>query len=123
MADTASGTPAPEPNLLTPDNAVLLLVDHQPQMFFRVGSGDREDIINATVALAKAAKTFRLPTVLTTVAAGTFSGPLLPEVADLFSGQEVIDRTTMNPGKTSGPWTPSEAPTGRRSSVPACGLR
>lgn len=97
MADTASGTPAPEPNLLTPDNAVLLLVDHQPQMFFRVGSGDREDIINATVALAKAAKTFRLPTVLTTVAAGTFSGPLLPEVADLFSGQAVIDRTTMNP--------------------------
>lgn len=97
MARTTGATAAPSPDLLTPDNAVLLLVDHQPQMFFGVASGDRSEIINATVGLAKAAKIFNLPTVLTTVAAGTFSGPLLPDVANVFPDHEIIDRTTMNP--------------------------
>ncbi|MGW9031765.1 hydrolase [Streptomyces sp. NPDC055722] len=87
---------APSPDLLTPDNAVMLFVDHQPQMFFGTGSGDRTAIINATVGLAKAAKAFDVPVVLTTVAAESFSGPLLPQLAEVFPGQEIIDRTTMN---------------------------
>jgi nicotinamidase-related amidase len=87
---------APSPDLLTPDNAVMLFVDHQPQMFFGVGSGDRTGIINATVGLGKAAKIFNVPTVLTTVAAESFSGPILPQLAEVFPGKEVIDRTTMN---------------------------
>ncbi|MEV1175788.1 hypothetical protein [Nonomuraea sp. NPDC049784] len=40
--------PVPSPDLLTPDNAVMLFVDHQPQMVFGVGSGDRAGIINST---------------------------------------------------------------------------
>jgi nicotinamidase-related amidase len=87
---------APSPDLLTPENSVFLFVDHQPQMFFGTGSGDRTAVINATVGLAKAAKAFNVPTVLTTVAAESFSGPLLPQLADVFPGQEIIDRTTMN---------------------------
>lgn len=69
---------APSEDLITPDNSVFLFVDHQPQMFFGVGSDDRQSIINATVGLAKAAKAFHVPTVLTTVAAESFSGHLLP---------------------------------------------
>lgn len=92
--DTA--TPTPSDDLLTPDNAVFLFIDHQPQMFFGVGSGDRSSIINATVGLAKAAKVFDVPTVLTTVAADTFSGQLLPPLAEVFPGADIIDRTTMN---------------------------
>ncbi|MDQ1006712.1 nicotinamidase-related amidase [Streptomyces sp. V4I23] len=87
---------APSPDLLTPDNAVMLFVDHQPQMFFGTGSGDRGAIINNTVGLAKAAKLFDVPTVITTVAADSFSGPALPQLVDVFPDHKLIDRTSMN---------------------------
>ncbi|MFJ5933525.1 hydrolase [Streptomyces sp. NPDC093071] len=96
MFDITQVQAAPSADLITPDNAVMLFVDHQPQMFFGTGSGDRAAIVNATVGLAKAARAFGVPTVLTTVAAESFSGPLLPQLAEVFPGQEVIDRTTMN---------------------------
>ncbi|KUN41368.1 hydrolase [Streptomyces olivochromogenes] len=96
MFNIANVKAAPSPDLLTPDNSVMLFVDHQPQMFFGTGSGDRGAIINATVGLAKAAKAFNVPAVLTTVAAESFSGPLLPQLAEVFPGQEIVDRTTMN---------------------------
>ncbi|KJS54491.1 chloroperoxidase [Streptomyces rubellomurinus subsp. indigoferus] len=96
MVDFANVHAAPSPDLLTPDNAMMLFVDHQPQMFFGTGSGDRTAIINATVGLAKAAKIFDVPTVLSTVAAESFSGPLLPQLRAVFPDQEVIDRTSMN---------------------------
>jgi nicotinamidase-related amidase len=92
--DTVQAVPSAA--LLTPDNSVFLFVDHQPQMFFGVASADRTSIINATVGLAKAAKAFNVPTVLTTVAAKTFSGNLLPQLAAVYPDAQVIDRTTMN---------------------------
>jgi nicotinamidase-related amidase len=96
MTDITEVTAAPGPDLLTPDNCAVLFVDHQPQMFFGTGSGDRTAIINATVGLAKAARTFDVPVVLSTVAAESFSGPILPQLADVFPEQKIIDRTTMN---------------------------
>lgn len=83
-------------DLLTPDNCALALIDHQPQMFFGVQSMDRETIINNVVGLAKTAKTFKVPTILTTVAAKTFSGPLIPQLQAVFPDQKPIDRTSMN---------------------------
>lgn len=74
----------------------MLFVDHQPQMFFGTGSGDRTAIINATVGLARAARTFDVPVVLSTVAAESFSGPLLPQLADVFPERKPVDRTSMN---------------------------
>lgn len=82
--------------LLTPNNCILALIDHQPQMFFGVESADRETIMNNVVGLAKAAKIFKVPTILTTVAAKTFSGPLIPQLQAVFPDQKPIDRTTMN---------------------------
>ncbi|GIH73929.1 hydrolase [Planobispora longispora] len=87
---------APSPDLLTPGNAMMLFVDHQPQMFFGAASADRAGVINATVGLAKAALVFDVPVVLSTVAAESFSGPILPQLAELFPKHEVVDRTTMN---------------------------
>lgn len=94
--DPAQTTATPAEALLTPDNCVFLFIDHQPQMFFGVGSGDRSSIINSTVGLAKAAKAFDVPVVLTTVAAESFSGHLLPPLADVFPGHDILDRTSMN---------------------------
>lgn len=84
-------------DLLTADNSAIILVDHQPQMlFFGVQSADRQTIINNTVGLAKTAKVFNAPIILTTVAAETFSGPIHPHIQELFPNHKPIDRTTMN---------------------------
>ncbi|MFJ3671069.1 hydrolase [Streptomyces sp. NPDC090106] len=97
MFDIANVHAAPSANLLTPDNSLMLFVDHQPQMFFGAGNGDRTAVINATVGLAKAATVFDIPVVLTTVAAESFSGPMMPQLVEVFPDQRILDRTTMNP--------------------------
>jgi nicotinamidase-related amidase len=96
LATTRSMAQQPSPKLLTPTNHVLLLVDHQPQMAFATRSIDIVELRNNVTGLAKAAKTFRVPTILTTVAEKTFSGPLFPEIQAVFPNQKPIDRTTMN---------------------------
>lgn len=86
----------PSPQLLTPKNHTLILIDHQPQMAFATRSIDIAELRNNTVGLAKSAKVFNVPTILTTVAAQSFSGPLFPELQAVFPNQRPIDRTTMN---------------------------
>jgi nicotinamidase-related amidase len=83
--------------LLTPDDCVLVLVDYEAQMFFGVQSHDRQTIINNTVGLAKAARVFGVPTVVTTVYEKWFSGPMPAALAALYDTGDVIDRSTMNP--------------------------
>ncbi|MDQ0061616.1 hydrolase [Paenibacillus harenae] len=83
-------------DLLTAENSAVILVDHQPQMLFGVQSADRQTIISNTVALAKTAKVFNAPIILTTVAAESFSGPIHPHIQDVFPDQKPIDRTNMN---------------------------
>ncbi|MGM4989723.1 hydrolase [Tardiphaga sp. 841_E9_N1_2] len=82
--------------MLTSQNSAIALIDFQPAMFQGVQSHDRLVTLNNVQILAKAAKLFKIPTVLTTVAAESFSGPFIPEVVSLFPGQEIIDRTSMN---------------------------
>jgi nicotinamidase-related amidase len=83
-------------DFLTPQNCTLTLIDYQPAMFFGVQSHDRMLIMHNTVILAKAAKLFKIPTVLSTVAQDTFSGPLVSEITSIFPNQKIIDRTSMN---------------------------
>lgn len=83
-------------DLLSPDNSVLILIDHEPQMVFGVGSMDRQLLINNVEALAKTAKAFSVPTVLTTVEAKAFSGEILPQIKNVFPDITPIDRKTMN---------------------------
>ena len=87
---------APSPRLLTPSNHTLILIDHQPQMAFATKSIDIAELRNNVTGLAKAATVFKVPTILTTVAAKSFSGPIFPELQAVFPDQKPIDRTTMN---------------------------
>jgi nicotinamidase-related amidase len=82
--------------LLSPQNSVVILIDHQPQMAFATRSIDTGSLVNNVTGLAKAAKVFAVPTVLTTVAAKSFSGPIFPSIQAVFPEQDPIDRTTMN---------------------------
>lgn len=84
-------------DLLTPDDCALILIDFQPAMFQGVQSHDRKVIVDNVQVLAQAAKVFGVPTILTTVARDSFSGPFMPEITEsVFPGQPVIDRTSIN---------------------------
>jgi len=82
--------------MLSPENHAIALVDYQPAMYQGVQSHDRLVTFNNVQVLAKAAKLFGVPTIVTAVAQDTFSGPFMPEVSSLFPGHTVIDRTSMN---------------------------
>ena len=89
--------PDTDDGLLTKDNSALVFIDHQPQMSFGVGSGiDRQLLVNNVLMLAKGAKEFGVPTILTTVETESFSGPMWPQLLDVFPEQEPIERTGMN---------------------------
>jgi nicotinamidase-related amidase len=81
--------------LLTPDNCVLILIDHQPFQFAGLRSHDTQTIINNVVGLAKSAKIFGVPTLLTTVVENR-GGYLLKQLQDVFPEQKPIDRTFIN---------------------------
>jgi len=96
MSATIGQTKRSEKGLLTPDNCVVALIDHQPQMMFGVAGFDRQSIINNTVALAKATRIFDVPVVLTTVETKSFSGNMWPQLKAVFPGREPIERSSMN---------------------------
>jgi nicotinamidase-related amidase len=85
-----------EKGLLTPDNCVVAIIDLQPQMLFGVSSFDRQSIINNNLVLAKAAKVFGVPVVLSTVETKSFSGNIWPQIQAVFPQQEPIERSSMN---------------------------
>lgn len=82
--------------MLSRQNAALVLIDFQPAMYQGVQSHDRLGVQHNSVILAKTAKLFGLPTVLSTVAAQSFSGPMAVEITDVFPGHPLIDRTSIN---------------------------
>ncbi|WP_246793075.1 hydrolase [Burkholderia perseverans] len=82
--------------VLTPQNSQLIIIDQQPQMAFGVQSIDRQTLKNNVVALAKAARVFEVPTIVTSVESESFSGYTYPEVLDVFPGQKVLERSSMN---------------------------
>jgi nicotinamidase-related amidase len=83
-------------SLLTPENSTVIFIDHQPQMTFGVTNIDRQTLVNNTVGLAKAAKVFNVPTILTTVETKSFSGFMWPQLLEIFPDQTLIERTSMN---------------------------
>ncbi|WP_028747609.1 hydrolase [Rhizobium mesoamericanum] len=82
--------------LLNPNEAVLLMVDQQAGLAFGVGSTDRQLLISNTVALAKTAKTFQIPVVVSTSASKVYSGPLMPTLRNVLGDVQSIERRNMN---------------------------
>lgn len=81
--------------LLRPEDSVLVLIDHQPYQFANLHSHEPTMIVNNVIALAKAAKVFDVPTILTTVLEGR-GGYLIKGLQDVFPEQKPIDRTFIN---------------------------
>ena len=83
-------------DFISPTGAAMVLIDFQPAMYQGVESHDRLSVMHNVQVLAKAAKLFKIPTLLSTVAKDSFSGPFMPEVTELFPEIEIIDRTSIN---------------------------
>lgn len=82
--------------LITADNTAVVFIDHQPQMLFGVANIDRQQLINNVVMLAKGAREFGVPSILTAVETESFSGYIWPQLMDVFPGQQPIERSSMN---------------------------
>src|SRR5256886_13936930 len=81
--------------LLTPEESVLILIDHQPFQFANLHSHEPTMVVNNVIALAKTAKVFNVPTILTTVLRDR-GGKLIKGLQDVFPDQKPIDRTFIN---------------------------
>jgi nicotinamidase-related amidase len=86
-----------EDHLLTPRNAALLIIDFQPVQVSSIASMDRRMLVANIFAVARTAKLFGLPVVLSTVNVETgINKPTIPEVQGVFPELKAIDRTTIN---------------------------
>src|SRR3989440_12869303 len=81
--------------LLTPKDSVLLLIDHHPFQFANLHSHEPTMVVNNVIGLAKAAKLFGVPTILTTVLEER-GGLLIKGLQDVFPEQKPINRTWIN---------------------------
>jgi nicotinamidase-related amidase len=91
-----NATPTPGSKLLSPKDHALILIDFQSQMAFATKSIDAILLRTNAALISLAAAGFKVPTILTTVAEKSFSGPMFGEITEAFRGQKMIDRTSMN---------------------------
>ena len=95
----SDATPIRDPgndSLLTPQNAVLALIDYQPEQYAGVGSVGHEELLAHVTMLGRVATTFGLPVVLSTVYVKHGMSGTNPELLEALPGVPEIDRTTMN---------------------------
>jgi nicotinamidase-related amidase len=84
-------------DLLTPQNAAVLFIDYQPPQINTIASMDRSTLINNVVTLAKIAKGYDLPIILTTVNVNNgVNADTIPQLRSVLSGVKSYDRTTIN---------------------------
>jgi nicotinamidase-related amidase len=100
--------------LYTPADSAVVFIDHQPQMTFGVSNIDRATLINNVTLLARVAKEFKVPVILSSVETESFSGYIWPQLLDVFPGQDVVERTSMNAWDDAGFRKAVEA-TGKRN--------
>jgi nicotinamidase-related amidase len=88
----------PSPDLLSPVNHTLVLIDFEGQMAFATKSISANELRINTAVIAGASKIFNVPTIVTTVAEESFSGPVFPEIEEFYpqATSGYIDRTSMN---------------------------
>lgn len=90
-------------HLLTPQNAALLIIDYQPTQVSSIASRDKRALIANVVALARTAKLYGLPVVLSTVNVKTnINKPTIHQITDVLPGVEAIDRTSINAWEDEG---------------------
>ena len=84
-------------HLLTPKNAAFILIDYQPPQVNSIASMDRQLLVNNIVGAAKAAITYDLPIIHSTVNVKTgLNKPPIPQVRKVLDKFPTYDRTSIN---------------------------
>jgi nicotinamidase-related amidase len=83
-------------HLLTPQNSALVVIDYQPSQVQTVASIDHQVLIDNIVSVARLAKTFKLPVVLSTIQVAHGQQPTIPELKAVLDDNKEIDRTEIN---------------------------
>lgn len=83
--------------MLTPQNAALVIIDFQPVQVTSIASMERRELVANITAVARTAKLFGLPIVLSTVNVGTGRNqPTIHQLTEVLGPIEAIDRTSIN---------------------------
>ena len=96
-------------HLLTPQNCTLVVIDYQPNQIQVVTSMDRDLLVRNIVSVARTARTYGVPIVLSTVGVANGSKPTIPELKEVLADNIEIDRTSINA------WGGRRVPPGGRS--------
>jgi nicotinamidase-related amidase len=84
-------------HLLTPENCALIIIDYQPVQVTSVASMDRRALVTNIVSVARLAKLFKVPVVLSTVNVKTGkNAATIHQLQAVFPEAEALDRTTIN---------------------------
>lgn len=96
----ASVKPIRDPSedwLLTPQNAAVIIIDYQPTQIHSVDSIGTSDLVNHIALVARAAKAYGLPVVLSTVNVATTRGQeTVPPLRQVLADTPSYDRTSIN---------------------------
>ena len=82
--------------LLTPQNCAIVFLEHQPQMLSALSGPERKDLLEGVRVLARAARIFGVPVILSVLEFKEFAGTLAPQLGDQFRDQAPLKRTSMN---------------------------
>jgi nicotinamidase-related amidase len=83
-------------HLLTPQNCTLVVIDYQPNQIKAVTSMDRGLLVRNIVSVARTARTFGLPIVLSTINVANGSEPTVPDLKEVLGDSNELDRTSIN---------------------------
>ena len=104
-------------HLLSPENSALVLIDYQPSLVAGTHSIERAVLVNNVVAMAKAARLYNLPTILSTVGVTAgYQQDTIPELREVLADVSPIDRNTVDAWDTPAFREAVEA-TGRRKII------
>jgi nicotinamidase-related amidase len=81
---------------LTPNDCAIILMDYQPQLALTISSTNGETLVYNATNLANIARTFNIPTLLTTIGQTSFGGPIFSKLQEIFPDQKPIHRTTLS---------------------------
>lgn len=102
--------------LLTPDNCAVIFIDYQPQLFLGGADSDWTELLTNALLLARTAKMFAVPVILTAVECEGFDGALAPQLLAQFPDQPIIQRSSMNAWDDPG-FVAAVRETGRRNFI------
>ncbi len=91
-----AGVPSGYRELLSRNNSMLLLIDLQPQFALATRTIGKDDLTSNAVGIAKVAKLFEVPTILSSNRASTYGGPFFAEITKALPKLAVHDRTVIN---------------------------